>query len=1022
MFVSSGKHRIVTESSVKMRAALGEDSIVADYDHSHLKVATHASENLTPKMMEVIYFEFDIDEAFSLNITFKVFNLSKMCIERPLNRRPDAWETEIWSSQLENREYVVMYLFKASYRSQRLYQVQEPYYYCHQRAKWSVYVSVKKQMHPHLEFSTCSVCLRFQSHLVFAYQIMERGVSSSYRGDSLYATTGREPTRKKYPYAITCIHHLKSDCYIQFLRFFVRVEKYHNIRIHIKPFYWTYRTKGRVFHMHHFNHEAVVAELQGYYSHLVENFHAFLQVLYFGKSAAYMQQFSWDFVLNYKCQSLNEWIFNLTHSQKSSIYFGKNYKNEQRFMRVALSDNTSHYPTVLISEMNYTGWTSYSCMYGGLSLHESNVEILSLCNNYTENLNNSEYFEYQSSLDLPPFTASSQEFSFVLRSSPGEFVSVNMSITFTKCRGIFQNPCLKHTLPAKYGSEPFEQKLVKGSQTCVSFQFSMKFFPDTTAHDSNQAANDMNIVASGCTKVYNLGGNKNNLCTSIHYLHILRVSNYFIPPLNETYIGNSFIFFNKVDLGPTKLVSNQSYVCEESFDNIHSHNPDNILSGDQNEWLRGSKVYSTFANASQAKSVFEFRGQFTTSDLTDHLALEIKPFSESVTIVSLGYFECKPENNTRRFYFDSIKEAVCLRKEIEGIMQYYNTLELGFGDVTEIPGQTDCIGTIELQSVLCVHKCWVDQLYYMSVSSSLRYIFTTPYSGTQHRDKFVCPSLREQNTNESYSCKYHEKSYAEMFNRWDMCDQLDYNYGQKKLIWNHNVTHRTLQSVYNHFLVEIPGKLVNAEFMLHNQPAQEEWMFMYYRWESKPKIAKVGKSANDPIFRLMGWEAGHGRRKSGNVTWYEAQKMCQDWNRSHLPSFTSHQELTELTDFMKMMHHSGFIPNIFIGLLQQVNCYTIDFLCCCKHKINVHYLPRMSPSLDQLDSDQIMLVSGGLFLDSWWVALARGKSQCFSAQCPTIMSHASMHCFHKILTKTSFGENIMCQTYTWLCQTSHDVL
>ena len=249
-------------------------------------------------------------------------------------------------------------------------------------------------------------------------------------------------------------------------------------------------------------------------------------------------------------------------------------------------------------------------------------------------------------------------------------------------------------------------------------------------------------------------------------------------------------------------------------------------------------------------------------------------------------------------------------------MQFFNTLETSFQGLGKLFQHNSFLGTIELQSNLCLHKCWIDQLYYLSADSVKRYIFAAPIK-ILHRDKFVCTSKQ---FNLKYSpCDEHEEAYKNIQNRWQMCSDSNYNYGQDKLIWKLNVTQTLLQLLGDNFLIDIPGKLINAQFRLLNLSL--EGVCIKYRWESRGKAQKESKQSD--VFVLLGRPNGYGNRNPPYRTWFEADNLCKK-SGYLLPSIPSQQELIELINFVKTMQHTGFVSGIFIGISQQVCVQTFQ--------------------------------------------------------------------------------------------------
>ncbi len=219
------------------------------------------------------------------------------------------------------------------------------------------------------------------------------------------------------------------------------------------------------------------------------------------------------------------------------------------------------------------------------------------------------------------------------------------------------------------------------------------------------------------------------------------------------------------------------------------------MSGKYSEWHRGAEVFNSSINESESGETVQLTVEVVSRE-TDYLTIQAEPFTESITVMSLEKIKCKPQKTEiSDLVHLKAAEEMCLRKLIPGIMQFDNTLELSFEKGTEVFQNSDLFATIELQSNLCIDKCWIDQLYYLSVDSTKRYIYTTPHKMIYHRDKFVCPSNRATNLKDKYSCHKHEEAYKNIHNRWQMCNASNYNYGQDKLIWKMNITSVLLQNV-----------------------------------------------------------------------------------------------------------------------------------------------------------------------------------------------------------------------------------
>ncbi len=291
--------------------------------------------------------------------------------------------------------------------------------------------------------------------------------------------------------------------------------------------------------MNNFNHEVIEIEIKGTSPHLVWYFHVFIDILIDNLKPDFLFDMSWDGELKYEFLSLDlqkrfvspekeiiiHWPFHLNQL---------NQGNQQKLWKIVLKNDTTFYPTVQINEMIYLGWKSYSCQYGGLSFHEDNQEILSLCGNYTLLTKpfSRKSDEGTSHGALPLYTASSQVLLLALRSRPSEFVSLNMSVSVAICKGIFLNPCSDKDVVAKHNvmSQLENDRYFNG--TCLSFQFSLKFFQDITPNNTNRAA-------IGCHKVYKIRSSNNTLCLNIRFLNKRKKhSDYVVPSLQR---GNSLV-------------------------------------------------------------------------------------------------------------------------------------------------------------------------------------------------------------------------------------------------------------------------------------------------------------------------------------------------------------------------------------------------------------------------------------------------------------------------------------------------
>ena len=176
IYVLSGPVRnTVKEASTKRTRPIGQECIHVKYgSYQNVNIKFNNRKFKHDTIPDNVRYKFDINKDLGLNITFKVFFLSVMCVKEHLYYRP-SWYTynSLYYCFLhKNTEYLLI-------RQTRLKYDHTVLYYCLKRPQWSVYTGSSTS----IEYFICKVCVTYKSTFVFNYQTLDSYVIQTTKDD-----------------------------------------------------------------------------------------------------------------------------------------------------------------------------------------------------------------------------------------------------------------------------------------------------------------------------------------------------------------------------------------------------------------------------------------------------------------------------------------------------------------------------------------------------------------------------------------------------------------------------------------------------------------------------------------------------------------------------------------------------------------------------------------------------------------------------------------------------------------------
>ncbi len=918
----------------------------------------------TFKIMKIRY-KFKMTSFLGLNITFKTFVLSDMCLPH------HPGDLTVFSTAKCVDHLDTEYMQIRQYERISDAEQKTKLYFCMKRPQWSVFTDYKTDIDLHI----CHMCVNYESKVTLHYQVIDSKLMKTDLDEHMNIFYGGNFTLNKIgsgavfsdtfdPYTISCVL-VDSNCSISVLNFYIRAEKYQHIKLSTQL-----QNGFRLFFLNESDHNIIHKKLNS--SDSVASFFCYVQAHVTRK----MTNASLHIL---PVQKLLNYIFLRpeTNRLKNILDCASKHMNQSSHCHKVYQMNSTRNTRVKVSiqDMVFAGWKVHSCLYGGLSFHELQggdegtkyVEILSLCDNYTGTKDSffEKETEYIRKIPVGPYVSASAELLIVLHFVFPNVCNVSLEFGLTTCRGVFVNPCYFDTVvPSGYRQDVLHyHDPLNENQTCVVIQLSLQYM--------HRKLYEPAVIKYGCESVFSMKQSEKQLCGSwVNYLgtfspisfvqipfkeYPTKVSHWFfgyITMYRKLKVYNAsrtlfmpdsvhFEFVNEITNSTVTIESKGNHSCREdtsdplAFANevkpvkesrkwrfLNKRQLQAALGG--TEWKRGTQRYNKVINTSNGSAVvhrFTAEVQFVNihKGMQDVFFLQLQPHSASAVSIALNFFKCQNFSTPPKpSMVTSIptQESICLRKPVKGVIEMNFVLELSVLGKRESLFQSYSYGLVTMTSSLCLEVRESRQMF-----QSIHGLFK------------VCSSNKGA----------HEY----------------------RLTWTSGLTQRLLASSGTGFVIDLPGKIVDATFSAKGSPqscCEKKSYQLKLQWHKKIPITKGdildeildptkqifsklslrfigGKEVFQPeasykfdtwvIFDRFGLSVPSRKldknyKEPAERTWYEANKMCNQTG-NQLPSIVSHKDIENLLGFITTASSGGLITNFFISIRSKVlNQFSFD--------------------------------------------------------------------------------------------------
>ena len=902
-----------------------------------------------PSTWQTLNITFSLSKLFGLNVTFRIFSLSDMCLsQQPVRKGNHVWLQEGALTpkclSYQGSEYVTVNTF----------------YFCFKRPQWSMFTAHIVN----IVYSKCQICDKQESHIKFDYQVLDVGLYTTRWDEfnlvlfsapqtfeekltlltdststhvklfhALFTTKACEKFYivKGHAYQNIILSHNKQNQNMK--QYLVDSSNLNNNKMQI------FRRQELVVNYHYCY--VKVEEQQGSEKCELHNKHE-------------MFVFRASFV--YEFQNLPADKRELRDFTKTERFYHKTCMDEFGCRKLhKLYSNTSEYIQVNILKFHFSGLKVYSCLFGGVNFYENvnsdnrymgrilgntavtgQKQTLTMCSH--------EIHHSPETGGFFPYTSSQSELQIVVHHQLGAIVILQLEVEGGTCKGTFVNFCSKFeirgitedTFPefpkidtmgtVRVSQEifhyqfPFEGK----KNDCITFQVGSIFFKDKPAHEYQHNRWALN---EHCSIQYEMRDNVGDQWCGAH------VSYAFFPheaqgSLNTRQWESHLAFAN--------TVLNQSYeACTELKKQSCAEHLDEIARISRryksSPWNRGHQMCSARRHQKISASVLfaSKHGLFSSvsRNLFDYLHIRQKPRSESYGVLTYELVPCRgtrsqTEIPPRRFPLTS--RSVCLRDGTKGILPTGLTLQMILANAR--PTQCE-LGKIQVELSQCVLK---ELLLQLSITDMIPLV----------RDNVVRQCVER---------------------RFPRFSRRPATPGRSRTSqWNADLRTSHFHHTESGVLLELPGKILRAELETRGQQCCRRkncsLVIRVAHREEKPTrvdlIQDPAQAGEKGISFQMGQVPKHyfcrqlncgsqqlqvrlyppcipgsfclWRQGSVRHTWYDARDSCRRRDLRHsrdygdLPVLLSQRDVDELIHFIRVSSFSRLITTFFIGLRRQV--------------------------------------------------------------------------------------------------------
>ena len=803
-------------------------------------------------------YRFKAHKSLVFNITFKIFDLSDFCLAAcPFKPKQAAFSIDTCDYQAGTEHLIIQQKTKDS---------QNDLFYCSKRPQWSIYTVHMFQ----IEYSTCKVCSNYDSYIKFGYQIMDVDVMLTKSDDYRKIIFG--PVYN----SITCIY-VNSLCKRHLVMLFIRVKK-------IQEIFLKRRSTAFNFYMvDNINLNHILYEIDS--TKTVNYFFCSLRLVADAEDKRIIQlpslqsfSYSWskrvqqwvpghslEGVLSYYFYKLPE----VVHLSKSlqSISFSKPQQFNKATRTQYKVDQQNQAIHINFNSLTFKGLVVPSCLYGGLSFYELNQETLTLCDNYKDYRQKSAAYKA-----IGPYTSATDDTTFVFYHDSDVFINVTLSFSPTKCKGVFDNPCLHkftywHIHPRP---EPVPKEGIAGwslfyghsseNNSCVAYQFGLKYISEISPFAENDE--DLHFLtrmyAHSCsTTYYMMTHDDRAFKASLDFVHILSSHSSLQP--NDDFL---FEFLHQTE----KMLSNKCNLS--AFDRPLNDKHTFSLSND--------KKIQTYKTEINLKIKFSQKADLHH----DSFSVASKPNSGSMYLLTLTLTTEESEEVQLPGGIISLssfeEKNVCLSVTTQGNTEHRNIKHSRLIELS-------LIGDFKLKNCIL---------------------------GTIHISTYLCLSE-----------KYYVDPKAKDFVDVPQCVDKKSNMGEDFLVWSSNLTTSMMYFHGKRALWHLRGNVFDASFYYKpNSCCMSKMCSLEFRMDNLEMYNSYFDLFGNnkyKFYALLSRNVLADYEEPKARSWYEANKICTEKGRQ-LPTFASYENVEVLLHFLSKISWTVMVTNLFIGISKQV--------------------------------------------------------------------------------------------------------
>ncbi len=910
------------------------------------------------QLSSAIELSFNIDIHLGLNITFRTFYLSDLCLPSTALTEPLPGEPAILSGfhpncgSLEGTEYVgVGHLF-----------------FCQKRPKWSVFSRGTFS----IRYFLCRVCTGQTSTVVFDYQTIDEGLRLTHT-DQFTLVTQFQPLPKD-AFALS----RKGRAFASMV-----------IRRHMCV--KTLILKGMVFEI-----IGLRVNTNMFLLHMLDMTRTIKQFVKGGKGIiSYHQCFlQIDEPHSTSCKLCTQedtepctavaakidFVF-LKHFHKTKfIDNGEQYSATHgdtctnllgcRMVHHLQSQRHSYIHSK-INEFKFSGWKTFSCFYGGISFFETitaqndylppdsqaystekkgQKRTLNLCS-HTISHNASKVHEQTEPF---PYTSAGQEVIVAVYYLFGDSMKFSLTFVGGKCKGIFIDTCsvrqlnefqtFPHIFP--HLEKDFEgdlpilhyqvTDLVQGTLACVVYQMGRVYFKETFNFHVEE-----DLLRDGCEVFHEMRDRgwveRGRPCSGLSFSVYFKNSH-----MESRYERSQFTFVNRLTNMSTKARKFNPLENSEDLFQIRklvSAKPGSIVFMNHTS----EKDFDTFHFDTDVHFVPKNRKL-----VFDSLLMSVGSLSESVAILTYKLKKCGTLTRTQGAFAEETivvapgEDSISFRGNVFSVLDNNVYLKLTYENEQFF---NSLLGKVEAYSNLCLNQEHLHKLPLKEMTTLLR----------QNVFRQCAKELQTVHRVREYKV-------------------VQENDGEDKVIWEADLHTTAFLMSRKGLFLELPGKIFEIQlhtsdggFRRDNFTLETKWFFRHEKVSYMIRLRKFGvfiadiweseKAEVPALYMLSQLPAGRWQFRAQHETEYRGYKEPKphSWHRANhtcvsegyqLPVLVRSVDVRDLLERLHIISFNRLVKHLFLGisrLVRELAVLTqIDFLWTVFHFVKIRKMKRVN--------------------------------------------------------------------------------